>query len=148
MKRFDAIILTVAIALIMGGIGFGIGRVTAGKAVVATSGGAGSTGGQSGFEGGFGGRHGGRPVFGTVASISGDTLTITGQDGTSHTVTLTASTAYTNGDGSSATQASLVAGTSVAAFGSADSSGVVTATRVIANPSVPGGTPPSSTQSN
>ena len=151
MKRFDVIVLTVAVALIMGGIGFGIGRATAGKASVATSGGSGNSaagGGQSGFGGGSGRRSGGRPVFGTVASISGNTLTITGQDGTTHAVTLSATTTYTNGDGSSSTQASLTVGSTVAAIGPAASDGSITATRIIANPQSPGGAPPGSSQTN
>jgi len=136
MKRSDIAILVTAVALVTGLAGFGIGRATAGKAQVATPGFS-DAGSQSGF--GVGMRRGGRPTFGSISSLSGNALVITDSAGTTHNVTLTSTTAYTSGDGSAAAQSDLTTGTSVAAFGTAAADGTVTATRVIINPSAPGG---------
>lgn len=151
MKRTDLAILMSTVALVTGLAGFGIGRATAGKAQVAGPGISGADG-QSGFGGARGSRSGGRPTFGTVSSLSGSTLVVTDSAGTAKNVTLTATTTYTSGDGSTtATQADLTAGTSVAAFGTAATDGTVTATRIIINPSAPGGgaaPPAGSSQAN
>jgi hypothetical protein len=152
MKRTEITILTVAVALIMGGLGlglgFGVGRATAPKATVSSSSAAGGGTGQGGFGAAGGRRFGGRPVLGTVATISGTTLTVTLQDGSTKTVTLTGTTTYTNGDGSSASVAGVTAGVTVAAFGTAASDGSITATRIIINPPARSGAPASGAQTN
>ena len=141
MKRSDVAILAVAISLIAGLGGFGLGRATASKTQTASaaSNGAGN-GGQSGFGRGSGGgrRFGGRPVFGMVSSLSGNTLSITDSTGGTHAVMLSSSTTYTNGT-ATASQSDLTAGTKVAAFGQTASDGTITATRVIINPTIPSG---------
>jgi hypothetical protein len=153
MKRETIIAGAVAIAVLAGGTGYAVGHLTAPKTVAAMNPAIGGFSSGPGLGGAR--RSGGRPVFGTVASLSGNTLVITDASGASHTVTLSATTNYTAGDGSVATQTNLTQGTRVAAFGAAASDGAVTATRIIVNPSLPGGsnsgassTPSGSTQAN
>ncbi len=143
MKRFDVVILTIAVAVLAGGGGFALGHFTAGTAATAQTA-SGQNG--SGFGGGSGrGGQGpggmGRGAFGTVASISGDTLTVTTRQGSTRSVTLTSTTTYDKGDGSAATQADLVAGASVIATGDTATDGTITATKVTIDPQMPSGGP-------
>lgn len=147
MKRSEVIILTVAVAVVASGLGFSMGRISAPRTQAVAANGV---GGQSGFAGGSR-RAGGRPIFGSVTSLSGSSLTVTDTAGTPHVVTLSANTVYTSGDGStSASQTDLTAGTQVATFGRAAADGSITASRVVINPSTPsqGSMPPASTQAN
>jgi hypothetical protein len=134
IKRFDLGILIAAVALVAGASGFAIGHFTAPKATVAST----SQNSAGGGNGSFFRTGGQRPVFGTVASVSGDTITVNDQrTGSTETVTVNSSTTYSDGSGSGASVnlASIASGTSIAAMGTTDSSGNVTsATRIIVNP--------------
>jgi hypothetical protein len=140
MKRFDLAILVTSVGLVCGIGGFAIGHFTAPKAAALATSGSGGSGSSGGFGGG--GRFGGqRPVFGTVASISGDTITVNDtRSGQTETVDVTSSTTYTDGSGGGASEslASISDGTTIAATGTT-TSGTMTATRVIVNPSFGGG---------
>jgi hypothetical protein len=100
--RTALIALALAGVVVVGGGGFALGRVTApSRAFAGFRGGNGGNGG-SGFPGvggggggvgggGFGGRGG---LQGTVASISGDTMTLKTANGSTINVTLSSSTTY------------------------------------------------------
>jgi hypothetical protein len=72
-------------------------------------------------------------VTGTVASVSGSTVTVTTPDGASQKVLLTGSTTYTLGR-SAATKDAVVAGVRIHAEGSLGSDGTLTATSVVVEP--------------
>ena len=72
-------------------------------------------------------------VAGTVASVSGSTVTVTTPDGASQKVLLTDSTTYTLGR-SAATKDAVVAGVRIYAQGSLGSDGSLTATSVVVEP--------------
>ena len=138
MKRFDLAILVSAVGLVCGIGGFAIGHFTAAKATTLASSSSGGSG-SGGFGGG--GRFGGqRPVFGTVASVSGDTITVNNtRSGQTETVNVTSSTTYSDGSGGGASEslASISDGTTIAATGTT-TNGTMTATRIIVNPSFGG----------
>jgi len=101
--RTALIALALAGALVVGGGGFALGRVTAPASTFAGfrggNGGNGGTGanGFPGFGGGAGGAGGGfrgGGLQGTVESISGDTLTLKTANGSTITVTLSSTTTY------------------------------------------------------
>ena len=99
--RTALIALALAGALVVGGGGFALGRVTAPSPTFAgfPGGGNGGNGGNGfpGFGGGAGGAGGGfrgGGLEGTVQSISGDTMTLKTTNGSTITVTLSSSTTY------------------------------------------------------
>jgi hypothetical protein len=66
---------------------------------------------------------------GVVTNVNGDTLTITGFDGTTHTVTLNGSTRYQKA-GQSAAQSDVTTGTAIEVEGTLNSDGSLSAVRV------------------
>lgn len=66
---------------------------------------------------------------GVVTNVNGDTLTITGFDGTTHTVTLSGSTRYQKA-GQSAAQSDVTTGTAIEVEGTLNSDGSLSAVRV------------------
>ncbi len=107
--RWLNVILAGALLFAVGGIAFAIGRTTAPATTVAGNGrfgngvfpiGSGApafgNGGQGGQGGGFIGRGNGLTITGTVASISGDTMTITTANGQTIDVTLGSDTTYSS----------------------------------------------------
>ncbi len=78
-------------------------------------------------------------VGGTVASVSGTTVTVTTRDGSTSKVTLTGSTTYTL-DGEAATKDAVVAGVRIVARGTLASDGTLTATSVEIVPAMAAGT--------
>ena len=89
-----------------------------------------------GGRGGFGG--GNRPTFGTVSAVNGTNFTVTENNGSTVNVQTTSSTEYGRAGDPSASQTVSV-GETVAVVGSAGSSGVIEATRVLINPTFSGG---------
>jgi hypothetical protein len=67
---------------------------------------------------------------GVVTNVSGTTLTLTGFDGASHTVSVTDQTRYQKA-GASAALSDVATGTAIVAAGTLDSSGTLTAVRVL-----------------
>jgi hypothetical protein len=67
---------------------------------------------------------------GVVTNVSGTTLTLTGFDGASHTVSVTDQTRYQKA-GASAALSDVTTGTAIVAAGTLDSSGTLTAVRVL-----------------
>jgi hypothetical protein len=67
---------------------------------------------------------------GVVTSVSGTTITLTGFDGASHTVVVTGQTRYQKA-GASAALSDVTTGTAIVAEGTLDSSGTLTAVRVL-----------------
>ena len=142
------IIVVIAIAVIAGAGGFFGGmQYQKGKAPTITlpNGQTVTTGRQrfGNFNGTFAGRGGfGGGVRGTIASIGNGTMTVTTTTG-SRIVILSGTTAYSK----SATAAStdLTVGETVAANGTSNSDGSVTATTVQINPVLPTVTPPDAT---
>ncbi|MGD0862273.1 MAG: hypothetical protein ABSA21_05870 [Candidatus Limnocylindrales bacterium] len=108
--RTTLVLLLVAAFVAVGGIGFAIGHLTGGSTAAAANGGTRSgfvrpslAPGQTFNVGQFGGGSGAFArgglaggVSGTVASISGSTMTITLANGSTVTVDLTGSTTYHN----------------------------------------------------
>ncbi len=100
--RTALIALALAGALVVGGGGFALGRVTAPSPTFAGFPGGGNGGnGGNGFPGFGGGANGpggggfrGGGLEGTVDSISGDTMTLKTANGSTITVTLSSSTTY------------------------------------------------------
>ena len=96
-------ILAVAFAVLIGGVGFAVGRATTPPTVT-------TPGGDSALQGGFGARDGGAGQFpgdddafrlrgsasieGTVVSVSSSSMTLKLSDGRTVTVAITASTGY------------------------------------------------------
>jgi len=78
-------------------------------------------------------------VQGTVASISGSTVTVTVRAGGTKTVLLTGSTTYAIG-GKAATKDAVVAGARIVARGTLAADGTLTATSVEVSPAMAGGT--------
>lgn len=78
-------------------------------------------------------------VAGTVASVSGSTVTVTTRDGASQKVTLTDATTYTLGR-TDATKAAVVAGVRILARGSLGADGTLTAASVVVEPATAWGT--------
>ncbi len=78
-------------------------------------------------------------VGGTVATVSGSTVTVTTRDGSTAKVVLTGSTKYTL-DGQAATKDALVAGVRIVATGTLGSDGTLTATSVAIEPAAAAGT--------
>jgi hypothetical protein len=93
--------------------------------------------------GGFGGLNipqGSTPFFGAIASVNGDTLTISGrgQNGSNATTTVKVSgdTKFQNGS-----QSDLAAGVNIFGYGTKNSDGSISAQSVQVNPSMPQGGP-------
>ena len=78
-------------------------------------------------------------VAGTVASVSGSTVTVTGRDGTTSKVVLTSSTTYELA-GEAATKDAVVAGARIVARGTLASDGTLTASSVEVAPATSAGT--------
>ena len=78
-------------------------------------------------------------VAGTVASVSGSTVTVTGRDGTTSKVVLTSSTTYELG-GEAATKDAVVAGARIVARGTLATDGTLTASSVEVAPATSAGT--------
>jgi hypothetical protein len=78
-------------------------------------------------------------VSGTVASVSGSTVTVTTRDGSTSKVALTGSTTYTI-DGTAATKDAVVAGVRISATGTLASDGTLTTTSVQIEPAMVAGT--------
>jgi hypothetical protein len=78
-------------------------------------------------------------VAGTVASVSGSTVTVTGRDGTSSKVILTSSTTYELA-GEAATKDAVVAGARIVARGTLATDGTLTASSVEVAPATSAGT--------
>ena len=117
--RVALISLALAGAIIVGGGGFALGRVTApGPTFAGFRGGNGGDGGNGGggngfpgFGGGAGGGFRGGGLQGTVQSISGDTMTLKTANGSTITVTLSSTTTY--GKQVSAAQGDIATGSTV-----------------------------------
>jgi hypothetical protein len=105
----------------------------------------GANNGNFGGDGGYGDRgHGRMGTIGQVTAVNGDQFTVTRNDGSTTTVQTSSSTTYENGT-------SVSTGDTVVVQGTANSSGVVQATRVIINPTFggfSGGDNPDSTNGN
>jgi Domain of unknown function (DUF5666) len=69
-------------------------------------------------------------VAGVVTNVSGNTITLTGFNGASHTVSVTGQTRYQKA-GASAALSDVTTGTAIVAEGTLDSSGTLTAVRVL-----------------
>lgn len=78
-------------------------------------------------------------VSGTVASVSGSTVTVTTRDGATEKVLLTTTTTFTLGK-AEATRDAVVAGVRIRAEGALGSDGTLTATSVVVAPATAGGT--------
>jgi hypothetical protein len=78
-------------------------------------------------------------VSGTVASVSGSTVTVTTRDGATEKVVLTSTTTFRLG-GAEATKDAVVAGVRIRAEGSLASDGTLTATSVVVAPATTSGT--------
>lgn len=145
MKQRDYIVAGI-IAVILVAVSFvsGMQFQKSLKPAVAVAGGQGKAFG--GVAGGRGGRFGGaRPIFGTVTSISGTTMTITSQTGNTVTVLLAGNPTISN-NGASASVSDIATGASVAVVGTAGTDGTIAATRILLNPSFGGGQPAAPTQ--
>lgn len=93
------------------------------------------TGGAGGFGGRTGGRgpgNGGGRIMGTVTSSDSNSLTVKLQDGSSKILLITSQTSINKAAQASASD--LVVGSTVAAFGSTNSDGSVTAQNIQLNP--------------
>jgi Domain of unknown function (DUF5666) len=67
---------------------------------------------------------------GVVTNVAGDTITLTGFDGASHTISVTGQTRYQKA-GASAGLSDLTTGTAIVAAGTLDSNGTLTAVRIM-----------------
>jgi hypothetical protein len=67
---------------------------------------------------------------GVVTNVAGDTITLTGFDGASHTVSVTGQTRYQKA-GASAALSDVTTGTAIVAAGTLDSNGTLTAVRIM-----------------
>lgn len=99
------------------------------------------TGSARQFAGGFGGRTGGtrngsRPVSGDILSSDDKSITVKLQDGSTMIVLVTGST--TINKAASATKSDLATGVRVAAFGTTNSDGTMTASNIQINPMMRG----------
>ena len=86
----------------------------------------------SGRFSGFGGQ---RPTFGQVTSISGSTMVVQNQSGSSVTVSLSGNPAITDATGATVTSSDIQVGETVVVSGTTSSDGTITATRIRLNPS-------------
>ena len=146
MNKSNLIIIVVAVALIAGAGGFFGGmQYQKGKAPTITLPNGQSVSASAGrqrfgnFNGTFTGRGGfGGGVRGTIASIGNGTMTVTTTTG-SRIVVLSSTTTYDKS--ATASVSDLTVGTTIAANGTSNSDGSVTATTVQINPVVPTGAP-------
>jgi hypothetical protein len=83
-------------------------------------------GGYQGYRTNYGNR-----IIGQVTSISGQTIVITDQSGTSQTINVTTATQFSNG----ASLSQIAVGDTIMVVGQKNSSNVIQATRIIINPS-------------
>lgn len=110
---------------------------------------------NAGGFGRFGGRlpNGASATFGSIDSISGQTITITAQDGSSKKIDFSSSTTISQ-DRQPAQSSDLQTGERIAAIGQTNSDGSIQATRIIINPGFGGSgnsggqAPPTSTNSS
>jgi hypothetical protein len=140
MKPGNVVILTAAVAMVAGGGGFALGHFTAPKSdsvlSANTSDGSGGLSVNDGQGRGF--RRFGGGHFGAVTAVSGNTVTVKDEQGTSHTVTLGSGTTYTNfADRSTAAQSDVKVGVNIMALGATASDGTITAERIIVNAPAP-----------
>ena len=142
MKNNVAVIVIVAL-LVGGGLGFFGGmqyqksQRAAGFAQFANGGFGGAGGGSGSF--GARGRNGGNGATGTILSADTNSITVKLADGSSKIVLLTSTTSINKA--AQGTMSDLAVGTRVAAFGTTNSDGSITASNVQVNPVMrgPGG---------
>ena len=131
-----SIIITIIIALIVGGAAF-FGGMKYQQAQATSASGSQFASGQGRFgpgAGRFGGRAGGMATVGKVVSADSNSITVQLQDGSSKIVNFSGSTKIVKTDTASATD--LASGTQVAVFGTTNSDGSVTAQNIQINPSI------------
>lgn len=131
------LVLPIVVAVVVGAVAFFGGmKYQESKAPInnASAQGAGGQRGQGRFGGGAGGQGGagGRPVVGEILSEDSGSITVKLMDGSSKIVNLSDSTTYSKTD--TASKSDLKTGQRVAAFGTANSDGSITAQNVQLNP--------------
>ena len=139
MNKQNNLILGVIVALVIGGaVGFfaGMQYQKSQRLTLATGSGARGQFGAGGA-GRFGGANGAnRPVMGQIISADSKSITVKLADGSSKIVLFTGSTSINKAD--TATSSDLKSGETVAAFGTANSDGSVTASNIQLNPQMRG----------
>ena len=138
----NSAVIIAAAALIIGAAGGFFGGVKYQQSQRPTFGQFGNSGANGARVGRLagGGQNGFRPVAGQVLSVGGGTMTVKMTDGSSKIVLFSDSTTITKT--SPGTKADLTAGTTVAAFGTANADGSVTAGTIQINPERRGGSVP------
>ena len=139
MKKYTHIVVTVILVLVVGGIAFYAGtQFQQSKSTFAISGQPGQLQGRqgSGFRTGNAGFAGGnssfRPVMGEIISSDENGITVKLDDGSSKIVVVSDKTTINKSD--TGTMADLKTGEKVAAFGSQNSDGSITAQNIQLNP--------------
>ncbi len=141
----NAIVIALVALLVGGGLGFfgGMQYQKSQRAAVFGQFGSGSLGAPGGAgAGGFRGRNGNGAV-GTVLSVDNNSITVKLADGSSKIILVTSSTSINKA--AQASVSDLAVGTTVAAFGTTNSDGSITATNVQINPVMRGPNGPSGT---
>lgn len=129
MKQNFAVILIV-VAIAFGGAGFFSGKYMGGTSASSRFAGAGGRG--FGGSGAPGARGGNRPVTGQILSADAQSITVKLTDGSTKIVLLTSTTQINQA--TAATKTDLKTGITVAAFGTTNADGSVTAQSVQINP--------------
>lgn len=126
------IVIVVGAAAFFGGMKYGQTQASSASGGLLTQGGQGGPNGQRGA--GNGGRRGGfgGGTVGKIVTQDANSITVQLQDGSSKIVNIAKSTAISKM--TAASQSDLTAGQTVAAFGTTNSDGSITATRIQLNP--------------
>ncbi len=130
MKQ-NFVVILIVVALAFGAAGFFAGKYMGGTSASSRFAGAGGRG----FGGGGAGTRGGnRPVYGQILSADAQSITVKLADGSTKIVLLTSSTQINQA--TAAAKTDLKTGITVAAFGTTNADGSVTAQSVQINPQI------------
>lgn len=142
MKRNNLILIAIVALLVGGAVGF-FGGMQYQKSQRPSFGSLGANGQRTGAGGAFAGRfgaaggaNGARPVTGQIISTGNNSVTVKMSDGSTKIVLLTSSTSINKT--ASASQSDLITGQTIAAFGTQNSDGSLTASNVELNPQTRG----------
>ena len=130
----NSVLITIIVAIVVGGTAFFGGMKYQQSKAVGNGFGRGQFGQFQRTNGGqrIGGAGGGRPVTGEIVSEDTDSVTVKLQDGSSKIVNIAKSTTFSKTD--TAAKSDLKVGEQIAAFGTDNSDGSVTAQNVQLNP--------------